>query len=262
MRIIVLLAAIMTAAAGASSDAQQNDCHAEREDYATALRGWHSGGRRDEHRRMMLDARARYEACAAQSSLTSSSLWVTRGLEGQDWDVRAEFTMAGGHVEINARTFFQGAWRPWRGSGTVDGDTLRFDYEVETGNAYGWLDGSGELTFQNDRSVLAGYMHASDGSWFTPVMFFRAPVETPPPLAEDRITGVFWYGDLRITFLPDGSVHHQHPNGNITRGRWEHDSGNRYTYWRIRGDISNPEPIWLSSTREYIIRGAERWVRE
>jgi hypothetical protein len=265
MRTIILMAALCAfalAPAAYGSRHSVDDCNVEREQYAAALRAWHASGRDDVHRRIMLTARAAYETCNAQSqSQTLSSLWVTRGLEGRDWNVRAELTLAGGHVEINARTFFQGAWRPWRGSGTVTGETLRFTYEVETGNTYGWLNGAGELTFQNEQTVLVGHMRAIDGSWFSPVMLFRSsPDSAASP--DQAIVGSWRRDGARVTFQSDGVVIWTYSNGSTNQGRWAHLDGTGFNIWPSQSNPSHVILIRISPTGDYIYNGDERWLRE
>ncbi|WP_101067345.1 hypothetical protein [Roseovarius salinarum] len=165
-----------TGAAATTEDA----CGKQKGTYADAVRAWHASGRDAGHRRRMLLARKAFEDCLAQArameaDTVETTHWRTRGLEGRDWDLEAAITISGRQVSIAAQTFYQGAWRPWQGKGTREGDTIRFDYTVEDGNTYGWRNGSGALSFNADRTMLSGQMRSDNAAWSTPVVLFRQP---------------------------------------------------------------------------------------
>ncbi len=102
-----------------------------------------------------------------------SGQWTTMGLDGRDWDLKAQFTQKGNHLRVDARTFYLGYWRPWQGQGAVNGKTVTFDYHVEPGNNYGWVDGKAWFTLSADGRMLSGAMQADNATWGTPVILFR-----------------------------------------------------------------------------------------
>ena len=169
-------------------------CHRAKEQYAMTLRAWHKSGRKETHRRNMLLAKKRYSECLNQTSTGQPAsttkqppaqsrpggpaahidgLWKTYGLKGKDWDLKAHIFQEGNRVRIKAETYFQGRWRPWKASGEIKGRTLVFQYQVEPGNSYGWVNGSAEFQLSEDGKMLSGSMKADNASWSIPVILFR-----------------------------------------------------------------------------------------
>lgn len=122
----------------------------------------------------------------ASNILPATTNWHTQGLEGRDWDMRADITLHNNTVKVQAKTFFHGAWRPWNGSGRINGRTIVFDYFVEPDNAMGWKNGKAEWHISPDGKLITGTMSSNDGQWSTPLALVRqaAPQRRGPAPAE------------------------------------------------------------------------------
>ena len=101
-----------------------------------------------------------------------SGLWTTYGLDGKDWNLRVHFVQKDDNIQVKAETFFRGHWRPWHGSGKIDGNMISFSYKVEAGNNYGWRDGSAMFKLDKNGKMLTGVMRADGVKWEVPVVLF------------------------------------------------------------------------------------------